>query len=467
MKTFWVIPFVALASCNPSSKGGSESNFVTCKSTSDCRSGFVCGADRCERAEAGVPSSGGGSAIVPPATGGAGGNSGAGSGGTRSKMESDASLDGDAVSRRDGSVRADAPADGSADGTASVAAACFDVRSTACGAIAAWSSPSPSANGWTVYRAIPIEGTDGLAALLGHGAPGTADWYAFATLGADGGCAKLAAPLWSQATRFAGISRAVSRGGTFAFVGQCVQRFGCGATLFLNGAEWTEPLGQAYFVDVDVASDGRVLVVSSFPGDSATSADSVERWLSPTGQILAERRFHNVQIYDIDILDDGTIALATNADGTGSVRFQSATLGDTGEWDAGANRLVTSLAEHFPLLAMGGTADNSAMWTGVLDAQKHAEIWSHTRTDLQGALMAVEIDAAGAIDASVWQGPFGFASFLLLHDTKTAPGVATAPFNPNYPPGPARVPAFGAIRTEPDGRILFSTDFLGTYCEKD
>jgi hypothetical protein len=264
----------------------------------------------------------------------------------------------------------------------------------------------------------------------------------------------------------------VSRGGTFALVGACVTRYPCGATLFLNGVEWADPAGATYFLDVDVASDGRALVVASFPGDSATSTNSIERWLSPTGQILAERRLNDFAVSDVRALDDGTIALAVSrSDGTSFVQFQSATLDSIATWHPGTTRLVGSLAQHFPLLAVAGVVGTSGTWTGVIDTQTLDTIWTHAWTPSdslspQDVPLALELEANGSLNAALWP-PFGRATHLLLHDAKDAPGTITAPFDPSYAPGPARYHAYGGIRTQPDGRILFSTDFAGTYCEKD
>jgi len=309
--------------------------------------------------------------------------------------------------------------------------------------------------------------------LMFHGQFGAADAYAFATLGADGGCAKLVAPPWSGSPpRFTAVGRAVSRGGTFALVGACVTRYPCGATLFLNGVEWADPAGFTYSLDVGVASDGRALVVTSFPGDSATSTNSIERWLSPAGRILAERRFSDLKVSDIEVLDDGTIALAVSkADGTSFVQFQSATLDPIATWHPGSTRLVGVLAQHFPLLAVAGIVGTTGTWTGVIDTQTLDTIWTRAWTvsdagSPQDAPLALELDANGSLNAVLWP-PFGRATHLLLHDNKDAPGTATAPFDPSSAPGPVRYSPFGGFRTGPGGRVLFSSDFAGTYCEKD
>jgi len=199
--------------------------------------------------------------------------------------------------------------DAGPDASASVLGACFGVPPRNCGAIAPWSGVT-SGNGWLVEQAAPIEGGEGFVALVVHGTLEQSDSFAFVTLDA-GGCAKLAAPTWTQVTKFAGVRRAVERGGTFGLVGACIQRFSCGSTLFLNGREWIDPIGRAYMLDVDVASDGRVL--------------------------LTERRYPNLTPYDVAILDDGTVAVAVSGGNGIYVQFQSVALDNVATWNPGAN----------------------------------------------------------------------------------------------------------------------------------
>jgi hypothetical protein len=87
------------------------------------------------------------------------------------------------------------------------------------------------------------------------------------------------------------VYRAIIRGGTFAVLAQCIQRFGCGKTLFVNGVAWPDAAAtpDQSILDIDVATDGRVLVISKEYGDAGEAL--VMRRLSPSRQILLERRF--------------------------------------------------------------------------------------------------------------------------------------------------------------------------------
>jgi len=118
-----------------------------------------------------------------------------------------------------------------------------------------------------------------------------------------------------------------------------------------------------------------------------------------------------------------------------------------------------------------GTGDEAAPWARTCGracstSRPHTPLWSRTRTDLVDWPDAIEIDSQGALDVAVWGGPCATWSFLLMHEGQAAMGVATPPFDPNIPSGPARMPSFAAVKTETSGRVLFSTDFAGTYCEK-
>ncbi len=475
VKAFWFVAVgTALTGCDTSTGGGSESNFVECTSTTDCASGFVCTAGTCQRPDASA-AAGGAGGLVSTESGGTLGHGGAGgSGGKTGASGGNASVDLDAASKgsadagdasQDGGA---ALSDGSAGGSGSLSEACFDVTPGACGALSLW-TPAARAIQWGVVQATPIEGADGFATLLAHGSP--IDSTVFATLGVGGGCAKPASPFLSVARRFAGVHRAVSRGGTLALVGECYQRFPCGSTLFVNGAEWVDPLGQALTIGVDVASDGRVLAVTSgyVLGDAATLRESVERWLSPNGQVLAERHLANVISGEVHLLEDGTIAVAassascTTCPNPTYVEFQSASLEDASAWNPGASRGILALGTRGPWLAVAGYDGNVEPWTGVVNAQTHTEVWSRTRTDLgQGEAVAVEVDATGTVDATVFD-PNDSASFVLLHDTQTTPGVPT----PTFVNGSAIGPSNGGMQTQSNGELLLTTDVAYTYCEKD
>jgi hypothetical protein len=465
------------AACDSSGAGGSESNFLACRSTSDCKSGFVCVRRICEPSDASVSSggaSGSGDAAAGGGRGGAARDSGGNSdGGGATGGASVVSSDGGSTLQKDPGDAGHANAtDSHPDRDGAATLGCFDVMTGPCGAIARWMPTDPTGQ-WMVYRAIPVEGRDAFAVLLSHGPLATADSFAFGILDANGGCVEPASPSWTNVARFGGIRRAVSRGGTLALVGQCVQKGLCGATFFLNGKEWVDPDGvtTSSFVDVDVASDGRVFLLDQFEGSREASVPTVkERWLSPSGAVLTHT-FFTLRANDVAILDDGSIAIAGGEDlpsgvSAGFVGFQPATLGSMSFWDPGTDRTVLAIGAHGPWLAVTGTegGQSSYVWNGVLNAQGRTEIWTRTRTDLRAMPVAVEVRADGSVNTAIF-GAFGYSSYLLLHDAQNTPGTTTAPLDPNYQPNPFRPAPFGGIQTRTGGRTLFSTDFAGMYCE--
>ena len=128
---------------------------------------------------------------------------------------------------------------------------------------------------------------------------------------------------------------------------------------------------------------------------------------------------------------------------------------------------MTAIDGRFPLLGVIGTDGTSGTWTGVVDSQTYGALWGRTWTNPQSLEpVAVEIDAEGALDAALWS-PDAFTVNLLLHETKDAAGVTSLPLDPGLPHYTDRQYQIGSMWKEPSGRILFSTDFAGTYCEKD
>jgi hypothetical protein len=477
----WIAAAAVFAGCTSSGAGGSESNFLKCTTTSDCAPGFVCASGTCEAYDAsGVSGAGGiagdgGAGAIAGGRAGTGGNVGRGGAGLASSGGQSAGRGGTVPSdagheRGVGGRDGGSDPDGSLDYAFGATVACFDVPASACGAIARW-MPVAANSPWEVYRAVPIEGDDGFVALLSRGPIVSSDAFVFATVPTNGGCAKAASPPWTNVVKFAGASRAVSRGGTLAIVGKCVQRFVCGATLILNGKEWADPLGMPSSIEIDVASDGRTLLVSSDygAGEAGAAQQIVERWLSPAGSVLAERRYDGIRVLDVSIVDDGAIALAlSTADGASSyVQFQSAAFENVARWNAAQGQTITAIGLHVPWLAVTGfDASTPYGWTSLLSVQSHTDLWGRVHTDT-GFPVAVETNADGSVNTTVFEAP-STPSHLLLRETQTVAGTRTASFDPMYvPSGPVRIPPFGGMQTRSGGRISFSTDFAGTYCEDD
>jgi hypothetical protein len=268
------------------------------------------------------------------------------------------------------------------------------------------------------------------------------------------------------------IQRAISRGGTFAVLAQCLQRFSCGKTLFVNGTAWPDPAGtpDMRLLDIDVAADGKVFVAStdSMQTDAGTSEILVERWLSPTREVLAEHR--NLKpgaVVKVAVLPDDSIAIATHTDGPQYIQFQSPEFSNTFTWNPPPNNEVQALGARASQLGVAGIVNPSGLWFGVLDAEEGTSVWTRQRADLMRddpgpgfSTLGVEVNANGSVNAVVWTNA---GSYLVLDASKDNIPAPTSTVATMLPPmfGRALNPS---IRTQSDGTLLWATELWGRYC---
>ena len=344
-----------------------------------------------------------------------------------------------------------------------------------CGVLAQWPAlgAKDSTGRWTLLRALPIDGGDGFAAILVEGDPASGNHY-LARLDARTGCAGLVSRAWNAGRSLRAVYRAIIRGGTFAVLAQCIQRFGCGKTLFVNGVAWPDAAAtpdQSIF-DIDVATDGRVLVVSKDYGDGGETL--VIRRLSPSRQILLERRFPTSPgafIWKAAVLPDGSSALVFETPGPYYyLSFQSP---DFENWlamiPAPGNRGQT-LGRNGTWLGWGGAADSAGLWFGVVHGQQRLESWSHNRPELprdnpsSGVVpMGIEANADGSLNAVVLTTA---GTYLVLGESQDR----LAPPTPMLLDRPDPVPLWGrsvvpALSTQSDGSVLWSGELWGKYCQ--
>jgi hypothetical protein len=273
---------------------------------------------------------------------------------------------------------------------------------------------------------------------------------------------------------FQGVRRAISRNGTTAVVLQCQQRFSCGRTLFLNGKEWLDPDSVQYrtVVAADVAPDGRVVVVTreAIVTDSGSDFRVVERWISQSGEVLAERSMAPGPDIpsDVVVLGNGGVALAfTPAEaGPGDyVVFQDADFRPLSTWRAGVERVLTGIRADGNRIVVGGLAASNHPWTGVLDADARAEIWTRTREDIQAYALAVDFAGSGDGVVAALADYATSGTALLLGEAAANPGTLTPVLVPDLPPpSPLPTSIFGNVTDQGNGTILLSTNFAGSYC---
>ncbi len=456
-----------------------DSQVPECGSSNACAAGTTCSAGHC------VPiSTGAGGVGQGGVTGGAGGRrSSLGSGGrTQTPGSKDGSVDVGAPVRSvdaslDGTgVSVDARVDHVTDATADhlvppTKPPCFVVDPpTTCGVLSPW-IPRATTGPWTYLHAGPIEGDDGFAALFAYGDLSTADYDAYVLkVPTTGGCSEFLSPPVASLRGLRGVRRAVSRGGTVAVLTECVERFFCGNVAFVNGAEWVDSAtAPSRILDVmDVAPNGNVFVVSN---DEDLSADGtvtpyiIERWLSPSRAILAERKVSGVPDLPVDaaLLDDGTIALAfqSNSDKPADyIQYQNAQFDVLGTWRPPSGRRIDSVRARSQWLGISGVMEDQSVWFALQNGETRATLWTKTRTD-KAYLTTAEVTAAGAMNVL---GIIG-ATYLIPHASNTATPDATAPVA--YVANNIGGTAVGlAVVTQSDGTLLWaSAPPSGTYCD--
>jgi hypothetical protein len=443
---WWVGVCIALSGCGEKQN---EASAGQCTSSNDCSAGSVCTAGRCAPA----PDGSGGTSNDPD-TGA--GNAGSGGGGA---SPADAS----------GEVDSAPP-----DGSGADAGACFTAPPVECGAPMQWPpiGAKDATGRWTLLRALPIDGADGFAIVLADGDPATGDHY-LAKLNAKTGCTELVSPAFPARLSLQGIQRAIFRGGTFAVLAQCLQRFTCGKTLFVNGTAWPDPTGtpDLRLVDVDVAADGKIFVASSesVQTDAGTTENLLERWLSPTLQVLAERRnLSPGAVVKVAVLANDSIAIAAHTDGTQFIQFQSSELATTFTWAPAPGSKIQGLGARASQLGVAGILTPSGLWFGVLNGEEGTSVWTRPKADLARddpgpgfATLGVEVNANGSVNAAVWTNT---GTYLVLDASKDNIPAPTPKVDASVPPSFGRA-LNPAIRTQSDGTVLWATELWGTYCK--
>jgi hypothetical protein len=399
---------------------------------------------------------------------------GSGTGGTSSNPQPDtgagnaAGSGGSDAGPSDAAEDGDSAADGSSDG-----GACFTVPPLQCGSPVQWPEvgAKDSTGRWTLLRALPIDGADGFAAILADGDPASGDRY-LARLSPKTGCTELASPAFGASLSLQAIQRAIVRGGTFAVLAQCLQRFSCGKTLFVNGTAWPDPAGtpDLRLLDIDVAADGKIFVASteSMQTDAGTTEILVERWLSPARQVTAEHR--NLMpgaVVKVAVLPDDTLAIAAHTETAQYIQFQSPEFSNTFTWALAPNTRVHALGARASELGVAGIVNPSGLWFGLLNGEKGTAIWTRQRADLMRddpgpgfSTIGVEVKANSSVNAVVWTNA---GSYLVLDVTKDDIPAPTPTVATMLPPmfGRALNPA---IRTQSDGTVLWATELWGRYC---
>jgi hypothetical protein len=390
----------------------------------------------------------------------------------------DASEDGDRdTGASDASENADSDSPSFDGGPDAPSEPCYTVPDIECGALTPWNPVGPGDPYlWQrLYKALPIDGADGFAAVLSAPYDPRVARLILAKMNAKTGCFDLGPEIGMQgAATVHTIQRAVSRGGTFAMLLDCYRGESCGKRLFVNGALWVDPFVGAprpTLIDVDVATDGKVFVVSeeTFTADGSTTRTLVERLLSPTREILAERRFPAFQplVLKAAVLSNGSIALLESEGSLDYVQFQSPQFENTFTWAPASGHRLLTLEPRGTQLGVAGTTNASGLWFGVVNAETGSSVWTRELADPPrddaGATaigLGLEVNASGSLNAVVRNSDRTYLLLDISWDSVLTPaptiGEAGPPFLPSF--------LSMAVRTQTDGTVLWSSSGKGRYC---
>lgn len=468
---------------------GGDSRVPECGSSNACAAGTTCSAGHCVPMSTGAGGAGQGGS--PSGDGSGGRTSSLGTGGrTEATRGMDASNG--AISDAGARVRS---VDASLDGPGAAVDArvehvtdattdhlvpptkppCVVVDPpTTCGVLSPW-IPRATTGPWTYLHAGPIEGEDGFAAVFAYGDPSIDDYDTFVLkVPTTGGCSEFLSPPLASRRALVGVRRAVSNGGTVAVLTECIERFPCGNVVFVNGAEWVDSSSTApsRILDVmDVAPNGNVFVVShdeDLSADGTVTPYIIERWLSPSRAILAERKVSGVPDTPVDValLDDGTIALAFQSDTATPtppvdyIQYQNAQFDVLATWQPPSGRRIDSVRARSQWLGITGVTQDFSVWFALQNGETRATLWTKTRTD-KAYFTTAEVTAAGAMNVL---GLIG-ATYLIPHASDTVTPDATAPLT-NVINAVGGTPIGPAVVTQSDGTILWaSAPPSGTYCD--